>query len=244
MAKKGKTNQWLIYVVIGVGVVLTGMGVVPYIKGWWQTLQFERHDSVIYPLDMSEFVASLDANPKILGDFDTVTAQDPLIVDEIDYGNIENWFSSDKYHAQKQTSQSYTLDIEKLNIHNALVKVGGTNIDYNLVQFNTDVAIGDLGTPVIFGHSMLRQFYNPKETNKERYKGIFSTIMTLEKGDEIKVNVGDLTYTYEVVSTQTVQPDDEEIMRQDPSRKQLKLVTCTPEGTRLRRGIVLAELKK
>ena len=243
MHKKKFTDIVVLLSALGVGVSLVGIAVWPYVRGFWQTFWEQQQNIVVYPLDIDSFIAKSQSGPKILGDFTTVTAREPVIVGELDYGNLENWFSDSKFHASKQTSQSYTLAIPKLNIANALVRVGGTNIDYNLVQFNTDVTVGDFGAPVIFGHSMLRQFYNPKETNKERYKGIFSTIMTLEIGDEIKVTTGGVTYTYVVTTQKEVPPDDDYILAQDPSRKQLKLVTCTPEGTRLRRGVITAELK-
>ncbi|MBQ6154394.1 sortase [bacterium] len=225
------------------GLSMSFISLQPFVRGWWQNLWENHTNDLIYPLDIDAFVVKANSGPKILGDFTTVTAREPVIVDELDFGNLENWFTTGDIHAAKQTDEEYTLEIEKLKINNALVKVGGLNIDHNLVQFNTDVNIGDFGTPVIFGHSMLRQFYNPKESNKERYKGIFSTIMTLELGDEIKVHTGCLTYTYTVVEKKEVKPDDDYIMRQDSSRKLLKLVTCTPEGTRLRRGVITAELK-
>jgi len=245
MSKTADTtpNRWPLYLLIAGGLVMMAVAGLPFLHGWWLGLADVQAGDVIYPLEMDEFLSRVEANPKIIADLDSVTAKAPTIVDEIDYGNIENWFSEGKFHAQKQTQESYRLDIEKLNIENALVKVGGTNIDHNLVQFNTDVTVGEYGAPVIFGHSMLRQFYNPKVTNKERYKGLFSTIMTLETGDEIKLTIAGVTYTYVVTDKQEVKPDDDYIMSQDPSRKQIKLVTCTPEGTRLRRGVVTAELK-
>ncbi len=242
VAKKPGAN-WPLYLLMSAGLGLILLAGVPFARGWWQQILDSQAENIVYPLEMNEFWARVEANPKIIADIDAVTAKAPTIVDEIDYGNIENWFSDGKFHAQKQTSQSYTLDIEKLGIKNALVKVGGTNIDHNLVQFNTDRTIGDYGAPVIFGHSMLRQFYNPKETNKERYKGIFSTIMTLETGDEIKITIAGVTYTFLVTEKKEVKPDDDYIMSQDVSKKQIKLVTCTPEGTRLRRGVITAELK-
>lgn len=242
--RKQKNVVWPLYLMMAIGLIMVGYAGWPFVRGWWQNLlDTQAQAAVVYPLEIDEFLSRQEANPKILASLDSVTERDPVIVDEIDYGNIENWFSDGKFHAQKQTSETYLLDIEKLDIHNALVKVGGTNIDHNLVQFNTDVTIGDFGAPVIFGHSMLRQFYNPKESNKERYKGIFSTIMTLEPGDEIKITIAEVTYTYVVTELEVVQPDDDFIMSQDTSKKQIKLVTCTPEGTRLRRGVVIAELK-
>jgi sortase A len=162
---------------------------------------------------------------------------------EFNPSNLESWFAGQNIKASNQTQESYLLHIEKLGIANALVKVGGNNIDENLVQFNTNTRLGDYGAPVIFGHSILRQFYNPKESNKDRYKSIFSTIMTLQPGDEIKINTGEITYTYIVTEKKEVKPDDDYILAQNQNLRQIKLVTCTPEGTFLRRGVITAELK-
>jgi len=101
---------------------------------------------------------------------------------------------------------------------------------------------GQPGAPVVFGHSLLRQFYNPKESNPRRYNSIFSTIMTLDKGDKIYLYYGDVRYTYVVEDKTEVKPTDTYILSQDYGVRQLKLVTCVPEGTYLRRGVVTAQL--
>jgi LPXTG-site transpeptidase (sortase) family protein len=66
--------------------------------------------------------------------------------------------------------------------------------------------------------------------------------MTLEKGDRIYLYYGDARYTYMVEAKTEVKPTDTYILSQDYSSRQLKLVTCTPEGTYLRRGVVTAQL--
>jgi sortase A len=214
----------------------------PWLQAVWSS--WLRHQQqAVYPINIDQFLAQIDREPKILGDFTHLSTKDPIIMSEIDYGNLANWFSAGQVHAAAPTNISYLLDIPKLNITSALVKIGGTDIDHNLVQFNTDATIGSYGAPVIFGHSMLRQFYNPKETNSDRYRGIFSTIMTLEPGDTINIHVGNITYTYLVTAKKEVSPDDDYILAQNENTKQIKLVTCVPEGTFLRRGVVTAELQ-
>ena len=243
VAKKSSKNDWCLVGLLLLGMTMVGVAVEPLIRSVWQGFWTQQRELAVLPVDVAILWAKMEEHPKILGDFTQVTAQEPLIVDELDYGNIENWFVKKVLPESQQTASSYTLEIEKLKIFNALVKVGGTNINHNLVQFNTEPQIGGYGAPVIFGHSTLRQFYNPKETNKDRYKSIFSTIMTLDIGDTIKITTGELTYTYTVVEKKEVPPDDDYILAQDPTRKQIKLVTCVPEGTRLRRGVITAELK-
>ncbi len=97
---------------------------------------------------------------------------------------------------------------------------------------------------MIFGHSVLRQFYNPKVTNPRRYISIFSYIMTLKKGDEIIVKDDAISYTYVVTAKTEVKPDDRYILEQQRNIRELKLITCVPEGTFLRRGVITAQLKE
>lgn len=177
-------------------------------------------------------------------------ASGPVMLDEqLDFRNLANWFNSTDNMFNNHgigvvaAEGSYTLDIPKLNVKNAKIKIGGTNLDSSLIQYETTSMPGEYGGPVIFGHSTLRQWYSPGESNPERYMSIFSTIMTLEKGDKIYLNKDGLVYTYQVISKQNVKPDErEKLIGQDESGKFLKLITCTPEGTTAMRGIVTAVL--
>jgi LPXTG-site transpeptidase (sortase) family protein len=144
-------------------------------------------------------------------------------------------------HADEQV-QEYTIDIPTLNITNAVIKVGGSNLDESLIAYPGTAMPGEFGAPVIFGHSVLRQFYNPSEKNPRRYNSIFSTIMTLKPGDKIYVTADGVKYTYLVQDKSEVKPEDVYILNQDFGSKKLKLVTCTPEGTYLRRGVITAQL--
>lgn len=66
--------------------------------------------------------------------------------------------------------------------------------------------------------------------------------MTLKAGDEIFVTYDGVKYRYLVQEKTEVQPEDVYILTQHYDVRQLKLVTCTPEGTYLRRGVVTAQL--
>jgi len=66
--------------------------------------------------------------------------------------------------------------------------------------------------------------------------------MTLKNGDEIFVTYDGIKYRYLVQEKTEVQPEDVYILTQQYDARQLKLVTCTPEGTYLRRGVVTAQL--
>ncbi len=166
-------------------------------------------------------------------------AVEPQVKDyQNDYTNLENWFSTNLIPTPPPSKIThYNLSIPKLGIADAVVTVGGTDLAKSLIHYPGTANPGELGTPVIFGHSILRQFYNPKN-----YLSIFSTIMTLTAGDQIVIKYNGITYTYRVIDKLEVKPTDVEVLSQRFDGRFLKLITCVPEGTYLRRGIIVAQL--
>jgi sortase A len=181
--------------------------------------------------------SSVNVPPNLL------TGEIPAVLGaEIDYSNPRNWFPSAQYQIPNQAPETYLLSIPSLNIHNAKVIVGGDDLNKGLIHYPGTATPGQLGSPVIFGHSILRQFYNPREDNPQRYKSIFSTIMTLKNGEFIYIDYDGIRYTYEVKEKVEVQPEDTFILEQRYNNRELKLITCVPEGTYLRRGVIIAQL--
>lgn len=171
-----------------------------------------------------------------------------IIRDDLDYTNLSSWFPQGTSESlMEETSdhpvQEYILDIPSLGIEKASVKVGGLSLDNNLIQYPGTADPGEFGAPVIFGHSVLRQFYNPSLKNPRRYMSIFSKIMTMQTGEKIYIEYDGIRYKYSVVKKTEVKPEDIYILEQDYGSRLLKLITCVPEGTYLRRGVVLAELE-
>lgn len=168
-----------------------------------------------------------------------VTASGPIVNTELDYHRPENWFPGVNFDKAKHSKiTDYNISIFKLGIHDAVVTIGGNDLSESLIQYPGTANPGGLGSVVIFGHSILRQFYNPKN-----YTAIFSKIMTLDKGDEILINFDGVKYTYRVIDKIQVEPMDVEILEQRFDGRYLKLITCVPEGTYLARGVVVAELR-
>jgi sortase A len=191
-------------------------------------------NQLVMPIDKSEVVAYQD--------FVNAAAPLPVSGKELDFTNPANWFPAANYDQHVSKITHYTISIPKVNITDAVVQVGGENLSESLIQYPGTANPGKFGSPVIFGHSVLRQFYNPSVNNTRRYMSIFSKIMTLESGDEIKVDFDGITYKYVVTDKFEVKPEDVYILEQRYDNKQLKLVTCVPEGTYLRRGVVVAQL--
>lgn len=245
-------------VFLSVGLFLVGNAVIPLTSYYVRSLPTLLAGSLATPIppeDVLEITPVVVAQAQGDGTSESASFSSPKAVGgpvmldtQLDYTNLANWFApgftpvlEHGSAAQSQTSV-YTIDIPKLNIENAEVKIGGTNLDESLIQYPGTADPGQLGSPVIFGHSVLRQFYNPSLKNPRRYNSIFSTIMTLKPGDEISVTWGNVEYKYLVRSKTEVKPEDVHILLQNYDSRQLKLVTCTPEGTYLRRGIITAEL--
>ena len=133
----------------------------------------------------------------------------------------------------------YTISIPALKIDNATVAIGGEDLSKSLIQYPGTALPGKRGNSVIFGHSILPIFYNPKE-----YISIFSLLPTLKKGDDIYVNYDGVSYTYRVETMFEVRPTDIQVLDQDTSDSFLTLVTCTPPGdpTKPKRLIVRARV--
>lgn len=171
--------------------------------------------------------------------------QTPTVIEgELDYTNLSLWFPSIRIpEAELAEAKTYAISIPSLKVEDAEVRVGGLSLDKNLIQYPGTANPGELGSPIIFGHSVSPIFYNPSKTNPRRYTSIFTKIMSLKKDDKIIVKYDGVTYTYRVTNKIEVKPDDTYILEQRYNVRELKLVTCTPPGTFLRRGIVFAQLE-
>lgn len=144
-----------------------------------------------------------------------------------DLTKASNWFpeanGNDDFDASKVSF--YTISIPKLKIEDAVISIGGEDLSKSLVQYPGTALPGKRGNAVIFGHSILPIFYNPKN-----YTAIFSTLPTLKEGDEIFVNFDGISYDFVVEELFEIFPTDIEILEQDSTDSFLTLVTCVPPG--------------
>ncbi len=226
---------------VGVGIILLGSVVIPIM-----TSQFQNGSEL--QVDAKEEDAVSGTKTLLSGKEDLLPTPLPtpmVISQDLDYTDLSNWFPEHELPViAPQEEKKYLLSIPKIKIEDAEVVYGGRNLDQHIIQYPGTAMPGQVGASVLFGHSVLRQFYNPALNNPRRYISIFSTIMTLKPGDEIFVRDDAVTYTYKVVSKTEVKPTDIFILKQEPTGRELKLVTCTPEGTTLRRGVVTAVLEE
>jgi len=157
----------------------------------------------------------------------------------IDYSNAENWFPNVKFQKIVQKIERYSLSIPKLKIENAEVSTTDTDLTKHLINYGGTAIPPNKGTAVVFGHSTLPQLFNP-----ENYKTIFATLHQLKVGDQIQVNVANISYNYKIINIFIVDPSDISILEQNYNDSYLTLVTCTPPGTTWKRLIIRAKLEK
>ncbi len=156
-----------------------------------------------------------------------------------DYTDARNWFPDAPAPNSTPKITRYKISIPKLRIENAEVATDVFDLSNSLVQYYGAEAPPGKGSAVIYGHSNLPQFYDPKN-----YKAIFATVHTLELGDEILTEVNGKTYRYKIFSMNITDPDDPNIFSQSYDNSYITLVTCTPPGTTWKRLVVRASLEK
>lgn len=159
-----------------------------------------------------------------------------------DYTQLSNWFTSNSAAnpdqlLSSQTETVYHLAIPALKITDALVTIGGNDLKKTLVQYPQTALPGQLGNTVVFGHSILPQFFNPKS-----YMTIFSTLYRLKTGDEINLTFDNVSYKYLVEDIYETLPSDLSVLEQRFDGRFLTLITCTPPGTYIRRLVIKAQV--
>ena len=217
-------NQKTIIKICAVILALSGVAIV--FSTIFPILSYEWEASQKYPVLISPLVDSDTGSFKFSNK---------------DYTKANNWFENANTSDFANEDLGYfTLSIPKLKIEAATVVIGGEDLSDSLIQFPGTALPGKIGNSVIFGHSILPQYYDP-----DNYLAIFSTLPTLKKNDEIFVNYDGATYKYKVREMFEVRPTDIQILEQNTNSSYLTLVTCTPPGHPLKpkRLIVRAELE-
>lgn len=155
----------------------------------------------------------------------------------MDFTNANVWYPAAPQKHVTAKANTYTLSIPKLKIEDAEVAVSGDDLSMSLVHYGGSGLPGEFGTAVIFGHSMLPQFYSPKN-----YKSIFSLLPTLDVGDEIDISYDGVGYRYTVFDMIVLDPNDLSVLEQRFDDSYITLVTCVPPGTYWKRLNVKARL--
>lgn len=198
--------------IVKVAAIISGLsGLIILVSSVWPIIEYQLTDARSYTTLLTPLVLERDDQNK----------------ERVDFTKASTWFPSDSSNKDFSNSKVsfYTISIPKLKIENAIVSIGGEDLSKNLVQYPGTALPGKNGNAVIFGHSILPIFYNPKN-----YMAIFSTLPTLKNGDDIFVEYDGVSYKFKVEEIFEIYPTDIQILEQNNSDSFLTLVTCTPPG--------------
>lgn len=224
--KDRKKRLIFAYSFLSIGVFILFYTFFPIVK--YQIQYASRFGKIINPLSSTFYNQSTGS---VLGE-----------LSGNDYTRLDNWFVSspslsDPAPSSSIQNNSYYLSIPTLNIDKALVKTDTMDLKSSLIQYPQTAFPGQLGNSVVFGHSVLPQFFNPKS-----YLTIFSNLFKLKIGDQILVDYDNITYTYLVEDIFEVKPTDFSVLEQRYDNRYLTLITCSPPGTYLRRLVIKAKI--
>lgn len=228
--KKTKTKDRYFYLLISlVGLSSIIFAVLPYTV--WQLTTARRLTAKVedFPVPKSEVLSAgqiLQANVQVVKDPDGFSY----------FTTIYKSPASNGPGGQGQHPSYFRLSVPKLKIENAKVKVDSLDFKNNLSHFPGSALPGEIGNVFITGHSVLPQFNDPNN-----YSAIFTKLDSLEVGDEVNVQIEDLTLKYVVQYSKVVNPHDTSVLQPLSSQgKNLTLMTCVPPGSSTKRLIVVA----
>ncbi|MCX8008723.1 MAG: sortase [Patescibacteria group bacterium] len=198
----------------------------------WPIVSFHLVTAPLFPSFVSPLGSKKTSSSELVHTKDVNATQQ-------DFTNPNMWFPLKPQKKVETNVTAYTLTIPKLRIYDALVIIGGEDLNEGIIHYGGTALPGENGNGALFGHSVLPQFFDPKN-----YKTIFSTLPTLKIGDDIFLNYDGITYRYRVESMKVTTPEDLSMLEQDYSDSYITLVTCVPPGTYWQRLHVRARLIK
>ncbi len=157
----------------------------------------------------------------------------------IDFTDPNIWYPTSPQKKVVTPVNSYKLSIPKLRIFDALVLIAGDDLNKSIIHYGGTGLPGGYGSAVMFGHSVLPQFFDPKN-----YRTIFSTLPTLKNGDDIFVTYDGITFRYRVFDMTVTEPNDLSSLEQRFDDSYVTLITCVPPGTYWKRLNIKARLIK
>ncbi|MFC1649195.1 sortase [Patescibacteria group bacterium] len=188
----------------------------------------------------------------LIGVFVLILTFLPVIENEIQYNKIKDQDVVILEHEENTVTGVETLLVEDSDFGIVIPKIrANASVIQNVDPNDRDIYQRALtrgvahasGTPLpeeggntfIFSHSSVNFF------DASRYNSIFYLLNKLENGDEIFIYRNGDKYSYSVVNTALVDPDEVRYM-QSSDKGELTLMTCWPAGTTYKRLIVSADL--
>jgi len=227
---------------VGLSFVFMGIGVAVLLWVLWPILSFSLLSDVAFsntvtPIGEASKTTTF-ASAGMLSPVAFAAGSSTGVVDENTQTSDANaWYPTAPQKHTTSTVNTYFITIPKLKIQNALVTIGGDDLDKSLVHYGGTALPGQYGTAVVFGHSELPQFFSSTD-----YKSIFSLLPTLKIGDKILINYDGVDYSYSIYDMTVLEPTDLTALEQHFDDSYVTLVTCVPPGTLWARLNVRAKL--
>jgi len=231
-SRKKKAVSFFSYLLLSIGALLLFWSFYPIVS-------FEIYSRLFLKNSVRNPVSS--GSPALLSEAGSVLGVFNIFSNNLrDFTSADLWFPDIPSNLLSSTinANEYYLSIPKLNIKDALVKVGGEDLTKSLIHYLPQSMPGEYGNVAIFGHSTLPQLYDVKD-----YKTIFTYLPSLERNDSIYIDVGAERYQYEVLNSFVVEPSEISVLEQVKDDAYLTLITCVPPGTYWKRLVVKARLK-
>lgn len=225
ISSKLTTSFSLLFIASGIGMLFLV---------FWPMLSWQLSRAEFAP--ESKIIRPLANNPQKPLQDSSVLAKSGE--EDSDMTKASNWFPSSMQKTTSEKVKQYTISIPKLKIENALVLVGGEDLTKSLIDYGGTAIPGEYGNAVIFGHSVLPEFFNPKD-----YHTIFATLPDLKVGDEIYTTVDGVKYKYVIYDFKTVDPTDVSVLEQHYDNYYLSLITCVPPGLKFKRLVAKAKIE-
>lgn len=171
-------------------------------------------------------------------------SSEPIVVNGLDYTKASNWFlgslQNELFTKPQKADEvplnipdTYLMSIPSLGVIDATVSLKDEDLAKHLVQFPQTALPGQYGSPVVFGHSTIPSFFDP-----QKYTTIFSYLPKVKIGSDIFTKFNGEDYTYRISKIYEVKPNELWVLKQNYSEKTIKVITCVPPGTTLRRLVV------
>ncbi len=218
-----KRDRAFFSLISAVGLICILFAVYPFIT--WQLFVAPRLSSVINqaPIPQTQVLSTgqvLSKNVQVVQDKDGFS------------------YFTTNYKPNGPRPTEFYLTIPKLKIEKAKVAVDSQRFDENLGHFPGAPLPGEIGNVFITGHSVLPEFYDPKN-----YRTIFTKLSDLEIGDDIYAQINGQTIHYIVQYAKIVDPRDLTVLAPiSQNGKNLTLMTCVPPGTSTKRLVVITSL--
>lgn len=224
-----------------IGSILIGFGVVTLLYFFFPLFSFHLYLSSVYA--GSNIEAPLPQRFVLNGDTSIGSLFSSALSNVTsNYRDARNWFPNIKRDANgdELKIQEYEFSLPSQGINHMKVSTVDFDLSKHLVQyFSTSKSPVDHGTSVIFGHSTLPQWFDPKN-----YMAVFAHMHLIKNGDDIVLTVNGLDYRYKVFSISIVDSSDPSIFSQAFDNSYITIITCTPPGTTWKRLVVRASLQK